>query len=849
MPHPIGPDPSIRPLPPCTRVPSLRRLALRLVAGIACAFAPPLSSAATAPCPAPQHFVDLPAQPMQRSLLALGLEFGAVLSFAPNLVENREAPAVRGCHTAISSLEVMLKDSGLLADAERADVIAIRMRPATAPALAVEPPKPPPATPAVLLDRVLVEGSSAPSAREGLAPQSAQSGTRTETAMLDLAQSVFVLTRDALALDGNPTVAQALGRVIGTDAPSNQFGSLFVDAPLDVRGLPAQMQLSGLRTLRQPGTVESYLLERVEVARGPNGAVGGLASTDGRGGVINAELKRPGGGRVAEIETGVNSRNGGTTFGAFDLASAGKQGLSWRTTGYARGSGATDGGYEPEWARGAAGSLRLREGRLDATLTLVGEQRRSAPPAATFATLPNADADPATTIATLMPGRLTPASRADGLFLKARLFDLDLRWRLSPDWRTSFLLRSESTRSTTVQHMRTRTANFDMSFEEQRARTRLESMQWNLGGNAATGPVEHRLLFAIDKDRWRTDVFSSRGGWAYPRDQPFVAGVTPLDAAYLEGVFAEELPDSARTRHWGVLVQDQASWGPFEARLALRRGQYRQAARYGEVEFATDQVPMLTTSDIGLSYRLSPSGSIYAGTQRTYASSHLALEEDEEDEARGIVVQVRRRIVPQLRQYQLGTKWALHEERALLTAELYRIEVLDLLLQFDQQTGVPGRSTDGLEIEYVGRVSSSLEASVGLGFARSRDTVHDLFGLTPTYRNESTGVPQRSLRMLANYRLPSHWLERTSLGLGMLAMSHRWVVPRESVNSPLARMPVRLPGMATFDLSIKREFDNWTLTGAVLNLTGRRTYGAYGSPDFVPLGPSRGYSLGARVHF
>ncbi|HEU4459581.1 MAG TPA: TonB-dependent receptor plug domain-containing protein [Methylibium sp.] len=822
--------------------PSRRRRSRALaLAGALGALATLPPAAAAADCAPPLRHLDMPAQPMPRSLIALGLEFGAVLSFPPALVGERQASAVRGCHSALSALAVVLQDSGLTAEAEGDRTIAIRhvdLMPTAAVAL---PPAALAASPLLLLDRVLVESSQAPTAREGLAPQSAQSGTRTETAMLDLPQSVFVLTRDALTLQGNPSVAQALGSVIGVDAPSNEIGSLFVDAPLHVRGLPAQMQISGVRTLRQPGTVESQLLERIEVARGPNGAISGPAAEGGRGGVINAELKRPGGGRVAEVATTLASRDGGTVSGAFDLASGGSQGLSWRVAGYGKRSGETEGGYKPDWARGGLGALRLREGPLDATLTLLGEQRKTAPPAATTTFQADYGEENAPDVESFRPGRLVPPSRGDGLSLKTALVDVDLRWRLSPDWRTTFLLRRETTRSTTIQ---TRLSIFgfeEPSFDEVRSRTRLESMQWSLAGNAATGPVEHRLLFAVDKDRWSVDDLLLRGQWFYPFDAPFVPGVDTLDPAYL---LVSEIGDGSpgsRVRHWGVLMQDQASWGPLELRLALRRGEFRQSSRFEDDEYVSSRAPRRTSGDVGIGLRVAPSATVYAGTQRTYEASYRASD----DEAV---------LLPRIRQHQIGAKWALQEDRALFGVELFELEVLDLNT-FEQRedveldelsTGLPGRVTRGLEIEYVGRVTAALDASIGLSLMRSRETAFNIFA--ETYQADGSGVPSRALRLLAQYRLDAHGLARTSVGFGLLATSSRWVTARDTTD-PNDRSAIRLPGAATLDLSIKREFDGWDLTGSVYNLTDRRVYGNYAASTFVPIGPPRWYSLGVRVRF
>ena len=122
------------------------------------------------------------------------------------------------------------------------------------------------------------------------APHSA-SATKTDTPLRETPQSVTVVTRDRLEDMGAQGLQEALNYAAGVHADA--FG---LDTKVDwlrVRGTAPDEYLDGLRqtfgfyTTTRP---DPYMLERIEVLRGPSAMLYGQGST---GGVVNLVSKRP----------------------------------------------------------------------------------------------------------------------------------------------------------------------------------------------------------------------------------------------------------------------------------------------------------------------------------------------------------------------------------------------------------------------------------------------------------------------------------------------------------------------------------------------------------------------------
>lgn len=93
---------------------------LQLILGVAA-----LPGADAGEPPADQHDFDIPAGPLGSTLLAIGRNAGAMVSFRPRIVDPHKAPPVRGRYTLQQALLLALEPSGLTFQITPSGVVTI----------------------------------------------------------------------------------------------------------------------------------------------------------------------------------------------------------------------------------------------------------------------------------------------------------------------------------------------------------------------------------------------------------------------------------------------------------------------------------------------------------------------------------------------------------------------------------------------------------------------------------------------------------------------------------------------------------------------------------------------------
>jgi iron complex outermembrane receptor protein len=154
--------------------------------------------------------------------------------------------------------------------------------------------------------------SSAPSPGHvrGYVATVAGTGTKSNTPIVQIPQSINVVTADQIRDQGAQSVSQALGYTPGVSV--SNFGALSpTDAYTRIRGFRADQYLDGTRLpIRGDGAasyaIEPYGLERIEVLKGP---ASGLYGSSGPGGIINMVSKRPTAVPFAEVQMQTGSYN------------------------------------------------------------------------------------------------------------------------------------------------------------------------------------------------------------------------------------------------------------------------------------------------------------------------------------------------------------------------------------------------------------------------------------------------------------------------------------------------------------------------------------------------------------
>ena len=146
---------------------------------------------------------------------------------------------------------------------------------------------------AVELPTIDVQGGSesAYGPVQGYIATRAATGTKTDTPLQETPQSISVITADQMKDQGATTVQQALRYTPGVMADSYGPDSR-VDS-FQIRGMSADVYLDGMRTTNSwwnSQRLDPYMLERMEVLRGPSSVLYGSTTTAG---LLNLVSKRP----------------------------------------------------------------------------------------------------------------------------------------------------------------------------------------------------------------------------------------------------------------------------------------------------------------------------------------------------------------------------------------------------------------------------------------------------------------------------------------------------------------------------------------------------------------------------
>ena len=146
---------------------------------------------------------------------------------------------------------------------------------------------------AVQLQTLTVQGQneSPTGPVEGYVAQRAATGTKTDTPLKETPQSISVITADQMTDQGATNVQQALRYTPGVMADSYGPDSR-VDS-FQIRGMSADVYLDGMRITNSwwnSQRLDPYMLERMEVLRGPSSVLYGSTTTAG---LLNLVTKRP----------------------------------------------------------------------------------------------------------------------------------------------------------------------------------------------------------------------------------------------------------------------------------------------------------------------------------------------------------------------------------------------------------------------------------------------------------------------------------------------------------------------------------------------------------------------------
>lgn len=277
---------------------------LKPLARLARATAFGLALGASAPLLAEPVRIDLPAQPLASALTSLGEQTELQILFNPAQLSRLRSNAVTGEMEALQALDALLEGTGVRyqLDGNRVSLFTSA------------------GDNALALPEQVIEGRS--EGQSSFVPKTSNSASKTNTSILEIPQSVSVITRAQLEAQGAQSVTEALRYVPGVKVETYGLDPKGYDW-LFIRGFNGQSTSDYLNGLRQQNNdyalfrSEPYALERVDVVRGPASTLFGQGDA---GGVINRVSKKPTANQTNEIQLTAGSHD--RRQGQFDVGGA-----------------------------------------------------------------------------------------------------------------------------------------------------------------------------------------------------------------------------------------------------------------------------------------------------------------------------------------------------------------------------------------------------------------------------------------------------------------------------------------------------------------------------------------------
>jgi iron complex outermembrane receptor protein len=652
--------------------------------------------------------------------------------------------------------------------------------------------------------------------RERYAASTDYAGTRTDTPLIEVPQSVAVLTRTLIQEQDRRTLGEALVNVSGV-IPTRAEEQLSI-APL-VRGFPAEVYLDGLPIYagnQQAFDPTSLVgVERIEVLKGPSATLYGGGLGTPLGGIINIDSERPSnklGGFVALRAGSFSTWNPYTDINvplaqgiAARLAAEYQTNQSWIDRLHGRRSSVQPSitfEIDPQTSLLVQGQVNRRSqleySGLPAAQALAGQIERNAFPGSPVG-------QPLTSNNNQMGQATLRHDFTDSIKLtvSGRYYKGSIREYgsfVDPDFSPP------SSATPTVYPI----VPITMLTDSTEA-----SLDANVMVRTEIVGGRHTFLTGISYDRTK---FSSSMG-LFVSNTP--NGNIDLARPSYDAIYAPQLPvNSLQNDHYRTVaayVQDQATYG----RLHMTGG-----LRYTQLDFEEVSNIGVRNKDsyrrlsprFGVTFDVTPGVAFYAG----YASAFRA--------AFGFVGQV----VPKpetSRNVEGGVKLALPKAGLSGTISVFN-QTRDNIatpdpnnLGFNIQTGQ--QRARGAEADLTWEPTTAFSLLANYAHTNTRVTADS----TIPIGSELPRVPRNSGRVAVRYRVLNGSAKGLAFGAGITTLSARQLTLPNTVS---------VPGYSSIDAQGSYDFGRFTIQATVVNLGGKRTFDTYqyfSSPLAMPVQP------------
>ncbi|HIF6096483.1 TonB-dependent receptor [Vibrio parahaemolyticus] len=569
---------------------------------------------------------------------------------------------------------------------------------------------------------------------EGYAEHMPQSGTKTDVEWLDVPQAVSVVTKTEMQDRGAVRLVDALDGVAGVN---NTLGEGSRDQFM-IRGFDSlnDMYRDGMR---DDGTLQSYRslanVERVEIVKGPAGALYGRGSA---GGIINLVTKRANGDNFTHVKGSVGSNS--QYVGQVDSSMA--------------------------FSDKVNGRINLEYRQADSYVDHVDSNDFFIAP--TIRVLPadghTIDIDVEYAHQELVPYRGVPSKKGKPVDLPVSTYfggtndyqesdslrvAVDYEWRLNDQWvwnnRAAFNhieLEQKGTRQGKVTGNDVSQTVNNFGYDPRTTTTLQSELIWETNDNqlmlgADFNQIDIDLTLASDKTLPPQNIYNP------------VVGPTP-DPGF------KPFRDNTTTTT-GVYVQDVYTWGDLSLIGNVRYDSMeleQQKAGSGKEKLDDDKVSYRA----GLVYRINYDTSVYASLARSWQLPYAGIY-----------------INPKLAEFfhtdlkEVGAKAYLLDNALMLNAALFQID------QEQPQTNVDGDVIDkievrhqGIELEARGQITKQWDISVGYSYLDAEDKAT---GKKPN------DVSDHLFSLWSTYQLDDNW----RLGGGVKYVGDRYAGNDEAV--------------------------------------------------------------------
>lgn len=780
--------------------PRLAPLTLALQLGL------PLALSLTIPPAQAQTHVqryDLPAGPLGESLNRLASQAGIALSFDANRVRDLRAPALQGSYSLDEAFAHLLEGSGLEAQGGKAGYVLVKV----------------PSVDAYELGATTISGKAPGSITEDTGSYTtafSSSSTRLNLTPQETPQTVTVLTRQRLddqrlenitdALDATPGITVVRE---GVGADNDSFWSRgFQINNYEIDGVPTASSLGSYRS-------STVMYDRVEIVRGATGLISGLGTPSA---TINLIRKRP--------------------TEAFQLSWTGQTG-NWErygsgvdvsgplnVTGTVRGRFVTDYKTQHSWIDRYKSETRSLYGITeldlsDDTLLTLGFSH-------------------------LLDNVNAPLRNGFPLYYSnGKRFNFKRRANSSPDW--SYYDSETDNFFGSIEHHFNN--GWSGKLELSHTGYRYAGLVTYLGGSIDpttgagtyiaptlwtaspkqdsvdmyfTGPFslmgrDHELITGVTLSKINELDTKQYDGWLYPGSgyDGSISDIRNWSGAVPEPTFAKiGENDTRENQHAAYLTSrlhiTDATSLIFGSRLIDWKRTIDRTSESGEKSKTKNQESGVFIPYAGIVYALNDNWSLYSSYTKIFNPQGYWVRDKDNSS-----------LAPEEgTSYEVGIKGAFNQGRLTGSLALFNTEQDNLAIyNLDSASYISeqGASTNGVELEFNGELSTNWQISAGYSYTFTEDV---------SGQRIVTHVPQHSIKTFSTYRLPAEWSKFT-VGGGVNWQSKTGYDLATYTQGSYALVNL----MARYDIT-----DHLSTTLNLNNLldkeyfSGASSYGVYGAP-------------------